>query len=63
MYTSVSACFDIFANEIHEAEKREKERKQKKRQTPSTMRKNRVEIACSRTNVKEQEDLHPNTLF
>ena len=38
VYTSVSACFEIFANEIHEAEKREKEMKRKKRQTPSTMK-------------------------
>jgi len=62
VYTSVSACFDIFANEIHEAEKREKEMKRKKRQTPSTMRKSRVEIACSKTNLKEQENLVLNAL-
>ena len=62
VYTSVSACFEIFANEIHEAEKREKEMKRKKRQTPSTMRKSRVEIACSKTNLKEQEKLVLNAL-
>jgi hypothetical protein len=62
VYTSVSACFEIFANEIHEAEKREKEMKRKKRQTPSTMRKSRVEIACSKTNLKEQENLVLNAL-
>jgi len=63
VYTSVSACFEIFANEMHEAEREERDRKQKKRKTHASMKQSRVEIACSETSKKEQEELVLNALL